>query len=893
MTHFRTFAALLVVFVVVFSAGAQAFPSFADNMLVRVYLDQPWYDLPQLAALHLDRAGQSIRENWIDFVVNDEEYTAITAMGYLVEILRTAGDRAVDQNYKTPAEISTILHGYATMYPDLTKLESIGYSIENRDIWALKISDNADQNEDELRILFTGAHHAREVMSMEVPLDIIAWLLENYAGNPAAHEWVDNYETWVVPLVNPDGVNYVWTTYDMWRKNRRNNGGSYGVDLNRNYPLAWGSCNGSSGWGIMDDYRGPAPCSEPEVQALLNFVDGRNFVFSICYHSYSELVIYPYGCNNQYTPDHTVIAQIGQDMAAGMRRDDGGYGYEPGMGWETLYSTDGDSDTTLYGHHGIFAYTVEVNASTFHPAWTMRDPTCEGNRHGWQHLYSRMSGPGVTGHVYDACSGEPMSAIVLLDDRSFTYGESARRSEALHGRYHWITTPGVHNLTISKVGYETQTIIFNTVSQMAEYDVPLMPLNARGLMVNSFSIDDSAGDGDGAADPGEHVQLEILVQAMGGDVTGITATVTCSDPYATITGGQIEYPDIPNGQSRSCSGAAPTVNIDAGCPEGRVVEVEITFAADVSLCNDSDALAFEVTSYQCPIFAERLDNDPGWSITGGEWAFGQPTGQGGAQGNADPAGGHSGNYVYGTNLNGDYANNCDCALITEPFDCSYLDHAELRFWRWLNVEAPAHDHARVEIDGGDGWQTIWQNAGAVTDAAWTQEVLDVSQWADHSPAVRFKFSLVSDATDAYSGWNIDDLELCGFGGAATPTPSPSPTPPPTDITVGIETNQAYYFSGDPFILTLSVANHGPATTVQQYVILDVFGMYWFHDDWSSEPDSTIRSLQAGASWQDTILDFTWPAGAGTADDVRFWAAMLIPDTSTLASNIDYCDFGWR
>ena len=170
-------------------------------------------------------------------------------------------------------------------YPNLisTKI-SIGNSIENRPIYTVKISDNPEIDENEPEILYTALHHAREPQSMMQMIYFMYYLLENYNTDPSVQYLVNNRELYFIPVVNPDGYEYNRTTNPsgggMWRKNRRNNGGSYGVDLNRNYgPYTyWNAPNGgSSTTPSSDTYRGTAPFSEPETNSIKNFLASREF----------------------------------------------------------------------------------------------------------------------------------------------------------------------------------------------------------------------------------------------------------------------------------------------------------------------------------------------------------------------------------------------------------------------------------------------------------------------------------------------------------------------------------------------------------------------------------------------------------------------------------------
>ena len=170
------------------------------------------------------------------------------------------------------------------------------------------------------------------------------------------------------------------------------------------------------------------------------------------------------------------------------------------------------------------------------------------------------------------------------------------------------------------------------------------------------------------------------------------------------------------------------------------------------------------------VYSFPLDSDPGWT-TQGAWAFGQPTGAGSH--NRDPLAGHTGSFVYGYNLAGDYTNNMPARYLTAgPLDCADLVGTELRCWRWLGVEGNQFDHATIEVStDGNTWTPVWSNpTQAVADLAWTQLVLDISTVADGAPAVYIRWGMgPTDGGVTYPGWNIDDVEIWAVV-VATPCP---------------------------------------------------------------------------------------------------------------------------
>jgi murein tripeptide amidase MpaA len=264
----------------------------------------------------------------------------------------------------TYSEMVTHIDNMSNLFPNLiTVKESIGQSIEGRDLWMLKISDNPNENEDEPQVLYTGVHHAREPASMMQMLYYMYYLLENYENDDLIKTLVDNTEMYFVPIVNPDGYVYNESTNPdgggMWRKNRRDNGdGTYGVDPNRNYSFQWGyDDNGSSPYTDSETYRGTAPFSEPETQAMSDFVNAHEFRLALNYHTYSNLLLYPWGWTDDVSPDEDIM-----NAYAALMTQDNNYTYGPSS--TTIYPTNGDANDWMYGEQTtkekIFSYTPEL-----------------------------------------------------------------------------------------------------------------------------------------------------------------------------------------------------------------------------------------------------------------------------------------------------------------------------------------------------------------------------------------------------------------------------------------------------------------------------------------------------------------------------------------------------
>jgi len=269
---------------------------------------------------------------------------------------------ANDSKFHNYAETIAELRSMNSRHADITKLHVIGKTIEGRDIFAFQINTNPESlqtgQSGKPGAIFMGNHHAREHLSNEVPLMLAQYLLNNRADSRIA-TMLDGRDIWIIPMVNPDGVEWDISTgrYKMWRKNRRNNGdGTYGVDLNRNYGYKWGT-GGSSNDTSSDVYMGKAPFSEPESQAIRDFVKARtNAKVLLTFHTFSELILYPWG--NTYDAignarDLATFEKMAKTMSAWNR-------YTP-QASSDLYIASGDTVDWAYGELGLFAFTFELS----------------------------------------------------------------------------------------------------------------------------------------------------------------------------------------------------------------------------------------------------------------------------------------------------------------------------------------------------------------------------------------------------------------------------------------------------------------------------------------------------------------------------------------------------
>jgi carboxypeptidase T len=279
-------------------------------------------------------------------------------------------------------EVILELDSMYMLFPNLiTPKAQIGTSVQGRPIYAVKISDNPNVDEGEPRALYTALTHAREPAGMMSVIYFMYYLLENYGIDPEATYLVNNRELYFIPVVNPDGYEYNRSISPngggMWRKNRRDNGGGiYGVDLNRNWgPYNyWNAPNGGSSTSPSSDtYRGTAPFSEPEVAAVRDFIAGKNIKCALNYHTYSNLLVFPYGALGTETPDSAIFREFARDMT---RYNNYVYGTDlQTVGYSTRGNSDDymyDGDTLLNGSK-IFAMTPEVGTTADGGFWAYQN----------------------------------------------------------------------------------------------------------------------------------------------------------------------------------------------------------------------------------------------------------------------------------------------------------------------------------------------------------------------------------------------------------------------------------------------------------------------------------------------------------------------------------------
>jgi carboxypeptidase T len=343
------------------------------DVIVRVTPSSGRVALTDLIAAPLGLDVWEVKPDHLVVQAEEAQVARLEAMGFGVEQLRsvepylsTFATEAAVTGYHTAATLEQDLRRLAEEHPEIAEIHEIGRSVEGRPLWALRIGERRGSTR---KVAFLGCHHAREWISVEVPYLLAEHVLQNSSSDPV-QRWLQQGEVWVAPMVNPDGHEHTQTPANrLWRKNRRrNHDGSIGVDPNRNCGYMWGTLNVSTSSHVPADetYVGPRAFSEPEVRAVRDLVARELFSGVLTYHSYSQLIMYPWGHTSEPirdVSDRRVVRGLAEDMARLIGKVHGRtYTAQQSS---ALYPTAGDTTDWTYGEYDAVSLTVELRPATW------------------------------------------------------------------------------------------------------------------------------------------------------------------------------------------------------------------------------------------------------------------------------------------------------------------------------------------------------------------------------------------------------------------------------------------------------------------------------------------------------------------------------------------------
>jgi len=474
----RQAVALFVV--VALLAGTIPAPSTAQSppdpghRLVRIYYRQR-ANLDALAAWldvwEVHPADARTPAPYLVAWVSPDEFEVLQAAGYKLETLPDprGGLETIPGYpcYRTVAELYADLSQVAADHPGLTGLVDVGDSWDQAtpggpagyDLYVLVVTNEAIPGP-KPRFFLMANIHGRELITPEAAMVFIDYLTDNYGQNPDVTWVLDHREVHVMVSANPDGHarNEPGEPWAYWRKNTNSNEcayGSYGVDLNRNASFKWGCCGGSSGDPCGETYRGTMPASEPEEQVVEAYVrsifpdqrgpndddpappDTTGLLITL--HSYSNLVLWPWGHTYGSAPNNAGLGAIGAKLATYN-------GYTPQQSSD-LYITDGTTDDWCYGELGVPSFTFEMGGGSdgFYPSCSRYDALIQPNIPAFLYAAKIADTPYRTVHGPDARSlGTIPGAVSPGDDITLTatIDDSQNGGQTIAAAEYFVGAPG-------------------------------------------------------------------------------------------------------------------------------------------------------------------------------------------------------------------------------------------------------------------------------------------------------------------------------------------------------------------------------------------------------------------------------------------------------------------
>ncbi|MCE9599845.1 MAG: hypothetical protein K8S54_17935 [Spirochaetia bacterium] len=361
--------------------------------------------------------------------------------------------------YKDEEMVERLVRNLAQNYPDHVTLFEIGKTHRRRPIFALRLASGFHV-ENRPAFLFNGGHHGNEPLSIEYALDVARTLLSATpargnastlsipANDAKAYlKYMANYQIWIVPLVNPDGLHTFWNQSQLAG---RRNGRPDGVDLNRNYPFYWNSGvrGASSDKPGSVFYRGPSPGSEPETKAMMRLADERRFVVSLSYHTYATKVLVPYTTSGAMTSVPVTGWRFGSELVAAGRSNRPDKEYKA---VRNLYAVDGTDQDWLANTFGTLAFIVEGSYQT--PDYQTRGrSSIEGMRAlSLRSISLYEQGPTIQVTVLDP-SGNPTRARIRRLDQAVMENET-HETQARTGRFDFVLEgPGETVIQVVQTG---------------------------------------------------------------------------------------------------------------------------------------------------------------------------------------------------------------------------------------------------------------------------------------------------------------------------------------------------------------------------------------------------------------------------------------------------------
>lgn len=489
----------------------------------------------------------------------------LTNPGELIEVrMANTAREARDWNvYPTFSAYKQMMVDFATNYPAICEIDTIGYSEEGRELLAVKISDNVSTEEPEPEVFFTSSMHGDEIAGYVSMLRLIDSLLVSYGSDARITDMVNNMEIFINPSANPDGT-YNGGDNTVFGATRYN---SNGVDLNRNFP-------------DPDDGDHPDGNSwQDETLAMIAYAEDHNFIISANFHGGAEVVNYPWDTWSRRHPDDAWwittsrhYATLAQNASPSGYMTDLNNGITNGWDW---YPISGGRQDLMNYWYGCREATIELSSvklvaeSQLPNYWIY-------NREAFLD-YLETARYGITGIVTSSESGQPLPAIVSVVDHDPAQDSSVVRCDPDHGNYHRMIEPGTWDLEFSAPGYVNKTITGISVlnGMTVVQDVQLDPVSTDPVL--SF-VSETAPT---RIDPGDNVSMYITLENDGGGpATNVVGVLSTADSYITVTQSSSGYPTISELGGTALSQGQYSFSVAPETPSNYQVDFRLDITAD-------------------------------------------------------------------------------------------------------------------------------------------------------------------------------------------------------------------------------------------------------------------------------------------------------------------------
>lgn len=728
--------------------------------------------------------------------VDGDGFARLVDLGFAIEIddkataeVCTPRSRLANQTtgipgypcYRTVEETFATAESLVTAHPGLAEWLDIGDSWEKTaaggasgyDMRVLRLTNRSVPGtptgetppHGKPKLVITASIHAREYTPAELTTRFAEWLINGYGTDPDATWLLDEHEVHLILETNPDGRKHA-ETGSWWRKNTDENycgttSTDRGADLNRNFPFQWGCCGGSSSNECDNTYRGSSPASEPEVQAVQNYLrsvfpdqKGPNISDPVAadatgvyldLHSYSELVLWPWGFTSGQAPNGTALQTLGRRFA--FFND-----YEPEQSIG-LYPTDGTTDDFAYGDLGVAAYTFELGTSFFQSCSTFENTIVPTNLPALVYAakvartpYLTPSGP-VTSDIglspgSVVAPGDPVTITAIADDTRFQNSNGSEATQPITAAEVSVDAPPWRDPAPTPFAMTASDGSFSSTIE----DVTAT-LDTTGLADGRHVLFVHSRDASGAWGTATAAFLWVLDPATAPHIAGVVTDIAAGTPVAAVV----------SAPSFSTTSDPVTGAYDLMLPAG-TYELAVT-ASGYATATLSTVVATPSTTTVldvalAPLTTALVDDveagNLGWTAEG-TWAITTATS-------------HSSSHSWTDSPNGDYPDDSSTSLTSATLDLSSITDPTLELWQRFNLES-GYDYGYVEIstDGGSSWSAVATVNGS-SNRQWQRLQVAIPQLAGVTTA-RIRFRLTTDGSVTRDGWYVDDISLVGVDGS--------------------------------------------------------------------------------------------------------------------------------